>query len=1325
MTKHVAKKRGQTWISPILVFLLVVTMAGSGMLVYADGEMEQELATLSTDSAIETAEEEAVAETEAAEEETQTSEEGITAPAEAAEPATTEEGISALAVNEDVTVDLSQASGQIRVSELPDGLILISGNNIQAAATGGEITTGGIAVSAVNQITLTGSLSGSVHIDTPANVVFENVTGMTGGIEINADATLTLRNVSIDASYEATAAIKVNAQKHATLVFGGNNTLTSGIYSAGIHTVGSASASDFTTVTVAAETADATLTVRGGYKGAGIGSGNYDNKYFRVNITGGIIQAYGGADASAIGGGGAYNSDMEINISGGQILTAQGSTDGAPGIGAGRYCQGKMVINISGGEIGKAGSEGAGYDPGYGAFGGHCAAGIGAGNYWNTKTTSGIINISGGTIYNTVASDEGTGIGEGGNNMGNMAINISGGRIVHAKGTANGAGIGAGKAGDNGSTVQVIISGGVIDEAISSGQPGIGGGGSGAVTVKISGGTINSATGTMGIGAMVSGSPRVEITGGTVNATSIGSAMPAIGGYGGLLITGGTVTGTGTNGPGVGGNYGVEIRGDATVYGVGSAAGNYNGIGYRNSGVVTIVAENGVQPKVSATARNYAAIDIKATLTGISGANLYFSDTGTGSVTTTAKSPYGSDLVINPQGADENVASSAVPGKGWYEQLEDESSYAERAQAVLDWYTDYYYKTVTDLTGYSFDAWSYATSYLSNNNGVNVITTPSVGNWKILSASLREYYEQFVAAFAAYQSEGHTDAVRPARDWDTYPEEPEIVVLPHDGYTSFAYTGQEGTYVNEITLPSGQTVVAWTFDTYAEGETKDIALNAQNLSNPVPVHILGENGEEGIPSKLIYDKNIAADSAYPLLTPVDWYADDTIGFGVSIGALADSGYAQSKANPPTRAGYVFRGWSAFIGGEGQGIWVENVGVNSRIYGETTLYANWEPEVYSISYYMPQEVSAYENGNADLSRFNKVYSAEQLPVSSLTEPVAGDVEGHHFVGWQVRMQKEDGSLTPFELTSDGLLPAGTYGDLVLIAKYDTDKFVLSFELNGADTPAAITPAELVYNTAILDKVNEYAPARDGYDFAGWFTTEDFAEGTEVTDETRITDDMTVYAKWTEAEAVAEEPTEPPVVPLGDDPVAPTTDPVVQLPAEVVAAVVTAEPPAAVAAVEEAVAEVLAVETPLTDIDEEASPRAASENTWPLLNLILMALAVFAPILAVAVRRQREDEGSIRYKDLLLKDTGYAGDPRADEQKRNHRVKTVFAIVALAAAVLGLVFWLYTEDFTGKMVLTDRYTILQGCITVAAFIASLPAILARTKETEELHVTVFGK
>lgn len=69
-----------------------------------------------------------------------------------------------------------------------------------------------------------------------------------------------------------------------------------------------------------------------------------------------------------------------------------------------------------------------------------------------------------------------------------------------------------------------------------------------------------------------------------------------------------------------------------------------------------------------------------------------------------------------------------------------------------------------------------------------------------------------------------------------------------------------------------------------------------------------------------------------------------------------------------------------------------------------------------------------------------------------------------------------------------------------------KYTVSFETNGAGTIEQIT----VYSNSTVSELP--IPVKDGYKFEGWFTD---AELTQVFDKTtRITSDMTLYAKWSE-------------------------------------------------------------------------------------------------------------------------------------------------------------------------------------------------------------------
>lgn len=84
------------------------------------------------------------------------------------------------------------------------------------------------------------------------------------------------------------------------------------------------------------------------------------------------------------------------------------------------------------------------------------------------------------------------------------------------------------------------------------------------------------------------------------------------------------------------------------------------------------------------------------------------------------------------------------------------------------------------------------------------------------------------------------------------------------------------------------------------------------------------------------------------------------------------------------------------------------------------------------------------------------------------------------------------------------------DVTLIAKWDT-KFTFTAVYNDGTT------ANLVKEYGEGDKVNVEKPVWKKHKFDGWFTTETFVADTEWTSGTAITANVTVYAKWSDAEA----------------------------------------------------------------------------------------------------------------------------------------------------------------------------------------------------------------
>jgi hypothetical protein len=118
-----------------------------------------------------------------------------------------------------------------------------------------------------------------------------------------------------------------------------------------------------------------------------------------------------------------------------------------------------------------------------------------------------------------------------------------------------------------------------------------------------------------------------------------------------------------------------------------------------------------------------------------------------------------------------------------------------------------------------------------------------------------------------------------------------------------------------------------------------------------------------------------------------------------------------------------------------------------------------------------------------------------------------------------------------------------------------------------------------------------------------------------------------------------------------------------------------------------------------IADEAAPRAASEQTWPLLNLLFMAAAVAVAVMAF-VRRRREEGAEAE---------------AAARRGNGTRRQRILTIIAAAVAALGALVWVFTEDFLGSMALADEYTLLQAVVTAAAVLTA--ALAMRRKDAED--------
>lgn len=198
----------------------------------------------------------------------------------------------------------------------------------------------------------------------------------------------------------------------------------------------------------------------------------------------------------------------------------------------------------------------------------------------------------------------------------------------------------------------------------------------------------------------------------------------------------------------------------------------------------------------------------------------------------------------------------------------------------------------------------------------------------------------------------------------------------------------------------------------------------------------------------------------------------------------------------SKRGYTFLGWfTAKTGGRE----ILATDVNN---GNLTAYAHWEANPYTLTYHKNNPPTARtDESNIVLSKESQTVLMDQ-PWGELATI---SKRGYTFLGWFT--QPVGGT----QVTKDTLVD----GDLDVYAHWTPIIYTLTYDKNNP--PTARTDASNI----ILSKPSQTAPFDDvwgplatasktGYTFLGWFT--DPEEGEQVTKDTVVDGDLTVYAHW---------------------------------------------------------------------------------------------------------------------------------------------------------------------------------------------------------------------
>ncbi|NGZ77980.1 InlB B-repeat-containing protein [Saccharibacillus alkalitolerans] len=187
----------------------------------------------------------------------------------------------------------------------------------------------------------------------------------------------------------------------------------------------------------------------------------------------------------------------------------------------------------------------------------------------------------------------------------------------------------------------------------------------------------------------------------------------------------------------------------------------------------------------------------------------------------------------------------------------------------------------------------------------------------------------------------------------------------------------------------------------------------------------------------------------------------------------------TQPSPPTRTGYTFDGWYS------DSALTTPYDFSAPITANTTLYAKWTANGYTVNF-DSNEGTEVESQTVN---YNETAAAPSAPTRT----------GYTFDGWYSDSDLE----TPFNFSTP------ITADTTLYAKWSINSYTVSYETNGG---SAITDQTVDYNTTVTEPS---APTRTGYTFGGWYSDSDLTIPFNFN--APITENTTLYAKWTSADA----------------------------------------------------------------------------------------------------------------------------------------------------------------------------------------------------------------
>ncbi len=242
--------------------------------------------------------------------------------------------------------------------------------------------------------------------------------------------------------------------------------------------------------------------------------------------------------------------------------------------------------------------------------------------------------------------------------------------------------------------------------------------------------------------------------------------------------------------------------------------------------------------------------------------------------------------------------------------------------------------------------------------------------------------------------------------------------------------------------------------------------------------------------------------------------DATVEFEQNYTLASDTGFRKN--------GYTFAGWylgtasscdfNTRVGGAGDTYVIPDLGTsNATTLAEVTLWAKWDKASYTVT--LALDGGTYASAPAGYS-----YSAEDGYTKTVEfealvgEPAQPAKTGYSFAGWTYNGNAVD--FTNFTMP---------YYDITLTATWNANPYTITYMMDGGEFNPVPTgyvknaqtgnyTYEAAYESAVAKPAD---PAKEGYSFTNWYTSDQIQDNTTLVDWTGYTmplNGATMYAGW---------------------------------------------------------------------------------------------------------------------------------------------------------------------------------------------------------------------